>query len=144
MQGLSRSTPFKDADIAICHSRGYSFANAMVILQDPERDWRGGIPGVHTYKRKCSLGKRHIFLIEKLVMDIIWGRNLAPDLLESIMKPSGLAKLELRRSLIKISYSNLVPKSKISGLPLFGCLEKSQISAIGCLQEQSSLFFKQS
>ena len=35
------------------------------------------------------------------IVPIIWGQNFAPDLLESIMKPSRLAKEGLRRILMQ-------------------------------------------
>ena len=40
--------------------------------------------------------------MEKYVRDIIQGQKIVPDLVESIIKPSGLVKKEIRRILIKM------------------------------------------
>ena len=53
-------------------------------------------------KRKLYLRKRHVFVIDKYVEDVKQGQKVAPDLLESMMKPSSLVKEELRRMLFKM------------------------------------------
>ena len=74
--------------------------------------WRGGHRGAPDTKRKLSLRKRHAFVnIGQYFGDIIWGQNFAPDLLESIMKPTDPVKEELRRKAMKINQI----RSKILG-----------------------------
>ena len=50
--------------------------------------------GVRAHKKKLSLRKRHLFVtsIEKYVEDVKQGQKIDPDLVESIMKPSGLVR----------------------------------------------------
>ena len=65
--------------------------------------WRGlGVAG-RTHKNKLYRGKRHFFVIEKYVEDVKQDEKHVPDLLESIMKGSGLVKEELRPILFKLS-----------------------------------------
>ena len=45
----------------------------------------------HT-KRKLTLRKKHVFVIEKYVEDVKQDEKHVPDLLESIMKVPGLVK----------------------------------------------------
>ena len=90
--------------------------------------------------KNLTLRKNTLFFIEKYVEDVKQEEKDVPDLVESIMKGSGLVKEELRRILFKIiKWVNLDPKSKKIGFQLFGCPEKSRISGGGCLQEQSRL-----
>ena len=51
---------------------------------------------------KLTLRKRHFFVIEKYIEDVKQEEKDVPDLLESIMKGSGLVKEELRRILFKM------------------------------------------
>ena len=46
-------------------------------------------------KRKLYRRKRHVFLMEKYIEDANQDEKHVPDLLESIMKGSGLVKEEL-------------------------------------------------
>ena len=48
-------------------------------------------------KNKLTLRKNVFFVIEKHIEDVKQGQKIAPDLLESIMKPTGLVKEVLRR-----------------------------------------------
>ena len=61
-----------------------------------------GIGGTQTQKEVVP--KKHTLFIqvEKYFKDVNQDQKVAPDLLESIMKPSGLVKEELRRILFKI------------------------------------------
>ena len=43
---------------------------------------------------KLSLRKRYFFVIEKYVRDVKQGQKVVPDLVEPIMKGSGLVKEE--------------------------------------------------
>ena len=65
--------------------------------------WRGWTPVGTDIKRKLTLGKRHFFVIEEYVEDVKQGEESVPDLVESIMKGSGLAKEELWRILFKLT-----------------------------------------
>ena len=51
---------------------------------------------------KLTPRKRHFFVIEKCVEDVKQHEKHVPDLLESIMKGSGLVKEELRLILFKM------------------------------------------
>ena len=51
---------------------------------------------------KLTLRKRYVFVIEKYIEDAKQEEKDVPDLVESIMKGSGLAKEELRRILFKM------------------------------------------
>ena len=53
----------------------------------------------HT-KRKLYLRKRHFFVIEKYIEDAKQGQKVAPDLVESIMRPTDPVKEELQRKII--------------------------------------------
>ena len=54
-------------------------------------------------KRKLTLRTRHFLVIEKYVEDVKQDEKDVPDLLEPVMKGSGLVKEELRRDLCKMS-----------------------------------------
>ena len=54
-------------------------------------------------KRKLYLRERQFFVIEKYIEDAKQEEKHIPDLLESIMRPPGLVKEELRSILFKIS-----------------------------------------
>ena len=97
--------------------------------------WRGWRRRVHREKKKLPLGKGQLFVIRKYVEDVKQGQKIAPDLVESIMKASGIVKEELRRISSKIQKS--CSKFQEFRVPTFGCLENSRISGGGCLQEQS-------
>ena len=47
--------------------------------------------------------KRHFFVIEKYVEEVKQNQKDIPDLVESIMKGSGLVKEEIRLNLFKLS-----------------------------------------
>ena len=64
--------------------------------------WRWWTPWLTLTKRKLSPGKRYFFVIEKYVEDVKQEEKDVPDLLESIMKGSGLVKEELRRILFQM------------------------------------------
>ena len=54
-------------------------------------------------KGKLYLRKIHVFVIEKYVEDVKQDEKQVLDLLESIMRPPGLVKEELRPSLFKMT-----------------------------------------
>ena len=60
--------------------------------------------------------------MEKYIEDVKQGQKVAPDLVESIIRPADPVKEALRLILFKLSH-NLAPKSKNSGFQLFGCPE---------------------
>ena len=91
------STRIKDAGIAIRHSRGYTFS----ILQGPETDLREWNRHVHTQKTENHI-KKNVFLIETYFEDVRQEEKHVPDLLESIIRPPGLVKEELRQKLFKM------------------------------------------
>ena len=64
--------------------------------------WKGLTTGGRTHKKKFTLRKIHVFLIEKYIEDVRQEKKDVPDLLEAIMKPSGLVKEELRPILFKL------------------------------------------
>ena len=62
------------------------------------------MPGVGTCtKSKLTLRTKHLFVLERSVEDVKQDEKSVLDLLESIMKPSGLANGELRRISCKLS-----------------------------------------
>ena len=63
--------------------------------------WGGGTPGLALTKGKLSPGKKYFFCIEKYVEDVKQKQKDVPDLVESIIRPTRLAKEELRRILMK-------------------------------------------
>ena len=69
--------------------------------------WSGMDTGGHRVavdtKRKLTLRKRHVFVIEKTVEDVKQDEKSVPDLLESIMRPTDPVKEELRPILCKMS-----------------------------------------
>ena len=73
----------------------------------------------YTHKKKLTLRKSNCFAIEENLEDVKQEEKDVPDLLESIMKGSGLVKEELRPILFKLGQS-LNPKSIKSGFPRFG------------------------
>ena len=113
-QGAKRttlSTRIKDADIAIRHSRGYTFS----ILQGLEMGWRRWTQRVREHKNKLTLSKTYFFVIEKYVEDVNQDEKDVPDLLESIMKAPGLAKEELQRISCKMSqFRSQITQIKVS------------------------------
>ena len=77
--------------------------------------WRGWTPWLALTKRKLSLGKRYFFVIEKYIEDVKQKEKDVPDLVESIMKGSGLVKEELRRILFKMGqYRPKIIKIRVS------------------------------
>ena len=58
--------------------------------------WKGLASGARTYKKKLYLRERHFFVMEKYIEDAKQEEKDVPDLLESIMRPTCLAKEELR------------------------------------------------
>ena len=73
------------------------------ILQGPEMGWRGWTPWLTPTKRKLSLGKIYVFVVEKYVEDVKQDQKNVPDLVESIRRLARLAKEELQRILMKMS-----------------------------------------
>ena len=56
----------------------------------------------HT-KKMLALRKKHVFAIKKYVEDVTQGQKVVPDLVESILRPTGPVKEELRQKLFKIN-----------------------------------------
>ena len=56
-----------------------------------------------THKDKLTLSKRYFFVIEKYVEDVKQDGRHVPELLEAIMRGSGLTKEDFRRILFKSS-----------------------------------------
>ena len=66
---------------------------------------------------KLTLRKRHFFviLVEKYLEDVKQDEKHVPDLLESIMRPPGLVKAELRGNLCKMTqFGSKITKIKVS------------------------------
>ena len=85
------STGIKDAGIAIRHSRGYLFYTAESRNELEGSATRGSV--------KLSLRKRYFFVIEKCIEDVKQEEKHVLDLVEAIMKGSGIVKEELRPNL---------------------------------------------
>ena len=83
--------------------------------------WRGWTSGGHRHKIEVDPKKKTFFVTEKYIDDVKQDEKHVPDLLESIMRPSGLVKEELRPILFKLNGRvNLDPKSQKSRFQLFG------------------------
>ena len=80
---------------------------------------------MYTHKKQKTISKRQAFLIEKYIEDARQDEKHVPDLLEAIMKGSGLVKEELRLILYKLSQFR--SKSLKSGFALLRCPGKSRI-----------------
>ena len=93
------STRIKDAGIAVRHSRG------RILFYSAGS--RNGLEGVDTVcpgtQKQVDPKKRHVFVIEKYIEDVKQSQKVAPDLVESIMRPSDHVKEESRRNLYKMS-----------------------------------------
>ena len=77
--------------------------------------WRGWNRCVRGHKNKLTLRKRHFLVIEKYVEDVKQNEKDVPDLLEPIMKGSGLVKEELRPILFKLSqFRSKINKIRVS------------------------------
>ena len=123
------STRIKDAGIAIRHSRW------RILFYTAGSG--NGLEGVDnrvsdTEKSKLTLRKRHFFVMEKYVEDVKQKEKDVLDLVESIMKGSGLVKEELRPSLFKLSQSR--PKSTKIRVSTFWIREIWRIPAGGQCQ----------
>ena len=71
--------------------------------------------GAQTHTKKLTPRKRHLFVIEKYIEDAKQKEKDVPDLLESIMKGSGLVKEELLPNLFKLSqFRRKIIKIKVS------------------------------
>ena len=111
----------EDAGIAIRHSRGRKLFYTAGS--------RNGLEGVEVVcPPKLTLRKRHFFLMEKYIEDARQDEKHVPDLLESIMRPPGLAKEEIRPILFKMSQIWFqTPKNQaFNFFKLFGC-RKSEV-----------------
>ena len=89
------STRIKDAGIAIRHSQG-----RILFYTAGSRNGLEGVGG--RGPKKLALRKRHFFVLEKHIEDVKQDQKNALDLLESIIRPTRLAKEELRRILCNI------------------------------------------
>ena len=71
--------------------------------------------------KKLTLRKRYFFVIENYIEDVKQDQKTVPDLLESIMRPSRLAKEELRRIMLKMSqYRTEIIKIRVSTFQMSG------------------------
>ena len=81
------------------------------------------------HKKEVVLRKMTLFVIEKYIEDAKQDEKSSPDLLKSIMRPTRLAKEELRRILFEITqYRPEIIKIRVS---TFGCPENRRIPAGG-------------
>ena len=87
-----------------CRYSDSPFARKDTFLYCRVQKWvgRGWHPGHGDAKRKLYLRKTHFFVIEKYIEDVKQEEKHVPDLLESIMRPPGLVKEELRPISCKI------------------------------------------
>ena len=88
------STRSKDAGIALRNLRG----RILFYIAGSRNGLEGVDSGGRWHKKKLYPRKIVIFVIEKSVEDVKQDEKSVPDLVELIMKPSGLVKEELRRS----------------------------------------------
>ena len=95
---MTYSPRIKDAGIAIRHSQG----RTLFYTAGSSNGLEGRRRRPRTHKKKLYLRKRHFFVIEKYVEDVKQKEKDVPDLVESIMKGSGLVKEELRRILMNM------------------------------------------
>ena len=66
-------------------------------------------------KKQTTIPKRHFFLIDKCSEDVRQDEKHVPDLLESIMRPPGPVKAELRQKLSKIDqFGSKITKMRVS------------------------------
>ena len=77
-----------------CGYSGSPFARRDTFLYCRLQKWVGGglTSGAWTYKKKLTLRKRHLFVIEKHIENVKQERKDVPDLLEAIMRPTRLVK----------------------------------------------------
>ena len=126
MQTLS--IRIKDAGIVIRHSRGYIIS----IMQGPEMVLRGWNRCVSEHKNTNTLKKTDVFLVEKCFEDARQDEKHVPDLLESIMRPPGPVKEELRQKLSKTTqFESKIKKMRVSK---FWILEIQNLPAGGQCQ----------
>ena len=107
MARLTSSTRIKDAGIAIRHSRG-----RILFYNAGSRNGFEGMVSVcpNTTKQVDPIKKiRTFFVMEKYVEDAKQEKKDVPDLLEAIMKGSGLVKEELRQNLFKLTHFHQNP-----------------------------------
>ena len=82
------SARIKDAGVAICiREEGYFYT-----LQGLEMGWRGWTPVGGDIKSKLTLRQIYFSVIEKYVEDVKQDEKSVPDLVESMMKVSGLGE----------------------------------------------------
>ena len=88
-----------------CGSSDSPFARKDTFLYCRVQKWVGGglAAWIHRNQKKFSRRKIYFFVIEKCVREVKQGQKIAPDLVESIMRPTRLVKEELRRILMKIN-----------------------------------------
>ena len=111
------STRIKDAGIAIRHSRGYIIS----ILKGPERGWRGCTRLVHTHKKEVVPLKKTCFCYRKHIEDVNQDQKTAPDLLESMIRFTRLAKEELQRILMKMNqFRSKIQDSRVCSFQMSG------------------------
>ena len=64
--------------------------------------WRGLTTGARTHKKKLTLRKRHLLVMEKYDEGVKEDEKYVTDLLEAIMRPTDPVKEELRRKLCRM------------------------------------------
>ena len=100
-----------------CRYSDSPFARKDTFLYCRVQKWveGGGHRGTVTHKTKLILRKKHVFVIEKYIEDVKQDGKHVPDLLESIMRPTCLAKEELRPNLFKLrQFGPKTPTIKVS------------------------------
>ena len=106
------STRIKDAGIAIRHSR----EDIFFLYCRVQKQISGNGTGVYTHtKKQKTISKRHVFLMQKCFEDARQDDKHAPDLLESIMRPTDPVKEELRQKLFKmIQFGSKIKRMRFS------------------------------
>ena len=105
------STRIKDAGIAIRHSRG-----RILFYTAGSRNGLERVAGIGPgHKKEVVPKKNTFFVIEEYIEDAKQDQKVVPDLVESIMKGSGLVKEELRPILFKLNqFGSKITKIKVS------------------------------
>ena len=81
---------------------------------------------MYTHKKQKTISKRHFFLIEKYNEDLRQDEKHVSDLLESIMRPTGPVKDELRQKLFKIDqFGSKIPKISVCTFQMSGKIRDS-------------------
>ena len=87
----------------------------MSILQGPEMGWRRGTTVGARQQRQLTLKERYFFVIDKYVKDVKQDQRIAPDLMESIIRPTDPVNQELWRPAMQINkFRSKITKIRVS------------------------------